>query len=640
MTLSRAFLLFGSDESEPTVQRLQAGQLSVDLVGGNLRAIRFAGREVLRGISFLVRDRDWGTCEAALDGVQIEEVADRATVRYTARFVAPDGAILRCDATIALDPQSVSFAADFTPDRAFETARAGFVVLHPVVGVAGRPVAVEHGDGTVEHAVFPDFIEPWQPFKNISAITHEAMPGVMAECRMTGDVFEMEDQRNWTDGSYKTYVRPLALPWPYMLKAGETLCQSVRLTIAQSAPSAAADGRPGKAIEISLADISRTLPEIGLGLRPENLTEELRHAGLVTELGARHLVCHFDTGAGHGVEALSGFRRVAQASGAKVTLECFLACRQPLDEELKAIAADVETAGLTLSSIAVSPSVDRQSTPPGSAWPDCPPLEAVYAAAQRAFPGLPLGGGMFSYFTELNRKRVPPAPLSYLTHCTNPIVHAADDLSVMQTFEALRHVTRSVRAIYGDRPYRIGPSTIAMRQNPYGSATKDNPLGRRIAMANRDPRHNALFGAAWTLAYAATVAEAGLEVLTLSTLCGPFGLIAAAGEPVAEGGKRPLFHVLKWLAELSGHTCVSVETSAPDTLVGVGAVTDGGRTVLLANISVEMQVVSLGNVRKSMLTLIDENWMRECAGEPKALDLREECVRLPAYAVARIEFPR
>ena len=37
---------------------------------------------------------------------------------------------------------------------------------------------------------------------------------------MEGDTFEMEDQRNWTDASYKTYVRPLALPWPYTLAGG------------------------------------------------------------------------------------------------------------------------------------------------------------------------------------------------------------------------------------------------------------------------------------------------------------------------------------------------------------------------------------------------------------------------------------
>ena len=48
------------------------------------------------------------------------------------------------------------------------------------------------------------------------------MPGVFATVRMEGDAFEMEDHRNWTDASFKTYVRPLALPWPYVLPAGRS----------------------------------------------------------------------------------------------------------------------------------------------------------------------------------------------------------------------------------------------------------------------------------------------------------------------------------------------------------------------------------------------------------------------------------
>jgi hypothetical protein len=31
---------------------------------------------------------------------------------------------------------------------------------------------------------------------------------------MEGDAWEMEDHRNWLDASFKTYVRPLALPYP------------------------------------------------------------------------------------------------------------------------------------------------------------------------------------------------------------------------------------------------------------------------------------------------------------------------------------------------------------------------------------------------------------------------------------------
>src|SRR5690349_22238810 len=64
------------------------------------------------------------------------------------------------------------------------------------------------------------------------AITHQVLPGISAECRMEGDTFEMEDQRNWTDASYKTYVRPLGLPFPYRLSAGETIEQAVEIRFA------------------------------------------------------------------------------------------------------------------------------------------------------------------------------------------------------------------------------------------------------------------------------------------------------------------------------------------------------------------------------------------------------------------------
>ena len=42
-----------------------------------------------------------------------------------------------------------------------------------------------------------------------------------------------------------------------------------------------------------------------------------------------------------------------------------------------------------------------------------------------------LGGGMLSYFTELNRKPVPKGVFDFITHTVCPIVHAADDISVI-----------------------------------------------------------------------------------------------------------------------------------------------------------------------------------------------------------------
>ena len=603
------FQLYGTSETEPESRILTAGPLAVTLQDGNLRTLSFRGNEVLRAVSFLVRDKDWGTCAADITGLAVDARTDSFSVRYEARFTAPDGANLDCTIAIAGTAYSLSFSADCVSDADFETARAGFAVLHPVVGVAGQPVEVRHADGSVEQARWPDRIDPWQPFKDISAITHRVAPGIDATTDFEGDIFEMEDQRNWTDGSYKTYVRPLALPWPYKVEKGKAFSQRIAVKIAAQTGAAPAVSAKDT-VTLRITPTKLTLPEIGVGLRPECLAQERANVDALRTVGAKHLIAHFDPVADHGLAALQGYAEIAQKSGLKVTLELAVPCRRPLGEEFSEFAGLVKQAGLMLDTLFVSPSVDRQSTPPGSKWPECPPLADIYAAAPTAFPGVRLGGGMMSYFTELNRKRVPGDPIDYVSHCTNPIVHAAEDLSVMQTFEALRYVISSTRAIYGNKPYRIGPSTIAMRQNPYGSVTKDNPGLSRIPMANVDPRHNGQFGAAWTLAYAATVASAGLEVLTLSTLAGPFGLIAGQGEPVADGGFRPLTQVIVRLGALAGETCHAVETSRPEAVLGLGT---PGR-VLLANITAETQRVALGRAARSV-TLIGADVVDVAAGD-------------------------
>ena len=85
----------------------------------------------------------------------------------------------------------------------------------------------------------------------------------------------------------------------------------------------------------------------------------------------------------------------------------------------------------------------------------------------------------------------------------------------MQTLEAVSHITRSCRAIIGAQPYAIGPLSIAMRQNPYGSRVMSNPQSERVAMTGDDPRQRGLFGAAWLAGYAAALDGARLERLTL-----------------------------------------------------------------------------------------------------------------------------
>jgi hypothetical protein len=598
------FQLYGTHEIETPPAQLTAGKLTVDFKDGNLRTIRYNGAEVLRAISYLVRDRDWGTYAPAIDDLRIDQRRDGFSIGYIARCTGPQNTELAIDVRITAEAgEALIFSAEAVSATGFETNRCGFCILHPIVGVAGMPVSVEHVDGSNENTHFPDLIEPWQPFKDMRAITHSVTPSVTAECRMEGDTFEMEDQRNWSDASYKTYVRPLALPWPYRLPPGEPTRQRIVLTIGEMwrshvTPSiVAADVRP---ITLSLGAGSGTMPAIGLVITPEEAKATLEARDRLTRIAPQQLLFHFDPGAGHDIDALKSFAAITALHAGQSTLEIALPCREHPLEEAQRIAIWMKDVGFKPDALVISPSVDRQSTPPGSKWPECPPLKDIYRAGLAAFPGSRLGGGMLSYFTELNRKRVPADMLGFITHCTNPIVHTADDLSVMQTLEALPFITRSVRAIYGSKPYRIGPSTIPMRQNPYGSRTMDNPHGERIAMANSDPRHNARFGEAFALGYAARVLDAGLECLTLSALTGPFGLIASENEPSAAGTDRPLFNTIETLSRVAGqqwHECLS---SDPTAVLGFITVQpERPRQLHLVNVTPTPQRVDLGKFRQA-----------------------------------------
>ncbi|WP_279479293.1 hypothetical protein [Aureimonas sp. SK2] len=635
--MADALKLFGTREEVAPARRLRAGRLTADLVSGNLRGIAFAGVEVLRAVSYVVRDRDWGTYDPPIRDLHVEEGGNRFRVRYRAEVEAPDGARLAYEATIEGEADGrLSFAVEARPDRPFETNRCGFCVLHPIEGVAGTPLRVEHTDGRVEEARFPDRIEPWQPFQDIRALTHDPALGLSATCRMEGDAFEMEDQRAWSDASYKTYVRPLAKPWPYRMEAGVADRQSVTLRIEGAEGFAGAESRDEAGpVRLRLgAPLPRPMPRFGPAVAPEEAEAVLDRPERLADLAPAFLLFHLDPLAGHGSGALEAFARIAAlAPQAERVLELVLPGRDDPQAELADVARMVEASGLRPQALVVSPDADRRSTPPGSAWPACPPLDAVYRAARAAFPGVTLGGGMVSYFTELNRKRVPLEGLDFVTHATNPIVHAADDLSVMQTLEAIPFITRSTEGFVDAKPYRLGPTTIGMRQNPYGSRTMPNPDGRRVPMAHDDPRARGQFGAAFLVGYAARLAGSAVEAWAGASLAGPHGLFLDGG------GVAPAYHVARGLAAVGGAERLELRSGRRGTVDGFAARrADGRREVWLANLTPETQDAVLEGIAPgATLSLLDEAAFDAAAGGAMPPERPvEEPLRLPPYAVARL----
>ena len=679
---SRAVMLFGTDEPVTPPRLLRAGPLTCELEAGNLRYIRVAGKEALRALSFIVRDKDWGTYNPKIGNLEVRQDAESFEVSYEARCKDDVQELTYRARITGASDGSLAFEALGTAVTDFLTNRTGFVILHPIEGVAGEPVEVLHVDGASEHATFPALIDPVCPFQDVRALTHEVLQGVKVTCTMEGDAFEMEDHRNWNDASYKTYVRPLAKPWPYMIKAGETTEQSVRLALDGEVPQAAAGGGAAP-VRVSVGGRAGTMPRIGLSLRPEHLEATLVAADAIRRLAPQFLVCPFDSRIADGyagpavvgrstfpfdqriaepAKVMSLYRAMGEATGAELVLEAVIACQdedgEPSADEgimrrdIDAIRAAADLAGVRFARVSVSPACDLKCTLPGSVWPPCPPPEAIYAAAREAFPDVPLGGGMFSYFTELNRKRPPADHLDFVVHTTCPIVHACDDRTAMENLEALPHIIRSAAAFIHGKPYQVGPSSIGARDNPYGAAATPNPGNGRVALAYMDPRQRGLLGAAWNLGYVAHMARGHVDAVCLSAPVGEFGVAYAKMEypqpwfDQQGQGVYPLYHVIRGMAAAAGEPCLETTPSDGSSVQSVAWRSDEGIVLWLANLTgaaLSVEIEGLPEAQGRVARLDENSFVSATSGPDGFLDAgaagRLDRIELAPYAVARLVVP-
>ena len=561
--------LTGTEEPVMPSRILRAGPLSAELESGNLRYVRYDGAEIMRAVSFIVRDRNWGTYNPEITNLEIEENGNGFRVRYAAR-TGDASQCFRYRATITGTPTSITFQASGGSEGPFLTNRTGFVVLHPVAGVAGEPVTIEHVDGRIVDGRFPALIDPNQPMMDLRALTNEPVPGLRVECRMEGDTFEMEDQRNWTDASYKTYVRPLALPWPYEIPPGERVEQTITLRVSGRPTAAVSEGG---ADVLTLGEATGALPKVGVGLHPNELAASRERQDDLAALGLDIIVCHFDPRNGEDLGTLARSAEFAREIGAEPWLEAVIAEVEGFEAEIATLASAASDA---FPVVLVSPASDLKSTLPGSVWPPAPRAEQLYEETRRAFPKARIGGGMFSYFTELNRKRPPLASIDMVGFTTSAIVHAGDDRTVMEGLEALPFIAASASAITGDKPYFVGPSAIGMRMNPYGATPMENPANIRQAMNRNDPRQRGLLGAAWTLGYYARFATGGATAVVFGGTTGAQGFIHAPQsypQPWYDeaGGLFPAFHVVRALARFSGRPARAVHPSQPNAVAAVAA---------------------------------------------------------------------
>jgi hypothetical protein len=625
---------------------LRAGPLTLELDGADLRYVAYNGHELVRRIYTAVRDLDWDTIEGRIVSREIDAREDAFDVRIELEHRSGDIAF---DCTLeasGTEDGLVSYVMRGRAVRSFEFAKIGLNLHHPIDGLAGRRYSGTSVDGPI-HGWMPNWIHPqihlradlWDLpiFPPVTDLT------LAHECGTVkldfGEPYETEDQRNWSDQSYKTYSMPAHLGYHHAISAADVMVQKIRLGFTRSPgvvrrPRRAAGPPTSSDVTLTIGEpIGRRLPPLGLGhsdpldreqiemmrvLRPAHLRldVELADPDWRADLERRLSECH----------------RI----GAAAELALFLdGDPRPALRELDAVAR--RTPVPVARVLVFRPDEETTST----AW-----VQLVRATLELKTP---VGGGTNNYFNELNRSRPDLQPFDVVAYSVNPQIHAFDDRSLIENLEGQASQVESARTFTGDRHLAVTPVSLKPRFNAVATAPSTG-IDAGALPANVDVRQPTLFAAAWTLGSIKHVAEAGADSITYYETSGPRGVVAGRVPvprpyPAPAGPVYPLYHPLVDACDLAGSEILACTSGEEPWVIGVAVRTESGTAILVANLTAGKLAVRFNApAGAARVRALDEDSAETAAVAPasfrtatRLFDQGAEALPLAQYATARID---
>jgi hypothetical protein len=265
--------------------------------GLDLRSISFGGEPVVARIYFAARDPLWRTVPLRVLAAERTDTDDGFDVRVSAESTYPH---MPLAVTLAYRAKGDELTAEAVAVAGgeFSHNRIGFCVLLDAGSYGARPATGRRG-GEALPFVFPrEIVTRAQSDENtrhfhtpFDELDVELADGTRVGFEFEGVGFEFEDQRNWTDPSYKAYSVSDE-PWPMLARAGQRFEQRVRVRVA---PGSSGDTGPAEPA-VTLGGVVGTLPPIDV-FRGRLLPGSYRPGGGFQELNAQRLAHVPDCGA-------------------------------------------------------------------------------------------------------------------------------------------------------------------------------------------------------------------------------------------------------------------------------------------------------------------------------------------------------
>ncbi|MGI8559193.1 MAG: hypothetical protein ACR2ND_12980 [Solirubrobacteraceae bacterium] len=644
--LSRHELWYGRDEEPPKREIVQAGQLTVELEGPQIRTVRAGDVEILRGVYMAVRDEEWGTVAGSVSGLELQRGEREFASSFEVTHREPP---LSFDWNGRIEGDrfgTITFQLDGVAHTAFRYCRIGFCLLHPPPEYAGQSYHGRSPDGPVEGtlplAIGPQLFEDgldWPLFDSVSELDVSLASGLQVHMVFEGDLFEIEDQRNWTDASFKTYCTPLKLGYPFDASAGQRFSQKLTIHVSgRAAGTSAGADLPRVTFDI---DGGRPMPPIGLGLPRAVERHSAAETGLLARAHPSHLRVDLDLTRNGWIARLAAAADTAGALGCPLEVAAFAESDGQLDLLITELGARPSARLLVFTG------GQQVSSPEMTA-------HARHVCAERGLR-LPVIGGTDGWFAELNRDRPGTSTMDGLVYSITPQVHTFDEESIAQSLEAQPDTVRTAIEFAGGLPISVGPVTLRPRDPIEAEPPSDSVSSLPFSV---DPRQSSLFAAAWTVGSISALAQAGAGSLTYYETVGCRGIIPgdaplpppelfAAAPP---GGAYAVFHVFADVLELGPQTKVlRCELGDPSELAALALRTDDRLRILIANLTPVPLTVTLDPVRAveigirmldettALEALVDPLAYREQAATPLTSTELAAPLELAPFAVARLD---
>jgi hypothetical protein len=510
----------------PDTQRVEHAGFTVDIARAAIRNVTYQGAQIIDLLYTAIRPWDWSTLDPDEHSEVVEISGENCLVTITDLFAGS----MQGKTVLTLQPNG-KFTIDYQLSGLgkFEINRWGVCFCLNTGDWMGSKVSASENTYSLLKEISPQRV--------INGITQGLFPAsnnlhfIAPDKRSlkvlsTGKVLEAEDQRNWTDNTYKIYSGSLAEPRPFVIEKGMQWEQQVEFEVTPPTNSIP-DGS-----KIIAKDIP-SLPRIGVQFNGEPLlpSDDLEKALFILDID--HIRIN--------EESLTA-QKIATISKSGLVLEAALLSSNDgaeLVREVEHLSARVPAGSRLL--------INRQGRQivQGSDLPKNKTLNSYIP-------------GSDAYLVDLHREEFEFGDA--VSYSMVPTVHSSDPETIFKTLYTQKESIEFAKKFVAPQ-VSISPITFSTRGNPETGHLRDNRIN--FAQPEMAAQIKELSAAAWTLGSVFALASAGAYSGTWHELFGEFGVIYSEGSAIKFS---PTFHALSALGAHHAHE-LTIATSLDSSWV-------------------------------------------------------------------------